>query len=329
MRDAGREFAYVRHPSEAGATDGAGEPVRLVDARPAAQCAASTLAGARCLPADELFAPGGRLPAARDLLWLLGTAGLTGAETVVVVGQDIASRDAVAGVLYAAGQRRVRIATEPVARLLAAGAAGAPGVARDFARRTVFTAPMRDDRLVLHHELLPALPHVRLIDGRAASEYWGERARAPRSGHLPGAIGIPADTLRAALAGAGPAPLLPPAPSVAYAHDAREGFALLALLVAGFDADVRLYADGWARWASDGALPIDAPGHGDAEARGAARPSADAGHTGAPTAGHTGAPTTGLSGATAVGAGLAAATIACAAFGAGWWLARRRTALAR
>ncbi len=321
MRDAGREFAYVRHPREAGATEDSGGRVRLIDARPAAQCAVATLAGARCLPADELFAPGGRLPAARDLLWLLGTAGLTGAETVVVVGQDVASRDAVAGVLHAAGQRRVRIATEPVARLLAAGAASAPGVARDFARRTVFTAPMRDDRLVLHHELLSALPHARLIDGRATTEYWGERARAPRSGHLPGAIGIPADTLRAALGGAGPAPLLPSAPAVAYAHDAREGFALLALLVAGFDADVRLYADGWARWASDGALPIDAPGHGDAEAYGAARVAADAGQTGATT--------TGRSGTAAIGAGLAAAAIACAAFGAGWWLARRRTALAR
>ena len=74
MRDAGREFAYVRHPREAGATEDSGGRVRLIDARPAAQCAVATLAGARCLPADELFAPGGRLPAARDLLWLLGAS---------------------------------------------------------------------------------------------------------------------------------------------------------------------------------------------------------------------------------------------------------------
>ncbi len=258
-----RDFEYVRAlPSQAGGA------LAIVDARPLEQCRARTLAGARCLPADELLGPQRRLPSARDLLWLLGTAGLAGHETVIVAGQDPVARDFVAGLLHVAGQRRVQILVEPVARLLAAGAAVGAGRQRGFVRETVFEAPMRDRLLVLRDELRGELRSApALLDGRSDAEYWGERARAARTGHLPGAASLPAPQLRAALDGAAPRPVLPGAPAIAYAHDAYEGFAYLSLLVAGHQVAARLYAEGWAEWAADGALPADAVGYPERGAR--------------------------------------------------------------
>ena len=109
----------------------------VVDTRPLAECRTRTLAGARCLPADDLFGPQRRLPSARDLLWLLGTAGFAGNETVWVVGHDPEARDFVAGLLHVAGQREVRIVTEPVARALAGGAPAGPGQDRVYRRQAI------------------------------------------------------------------------------------------------------------------------------------------------------------------------------------------------
>lgn len=299
---AAQDFAYVRAvPPEAGLV--------VIDARPSAECAAQSLPGARCLPAEDFLGPHNRLPSARDLLWLLGTAGLTGAEDVLVVGQAAQSRDFVAGLLHVAGQRRVRVLAEPVGRLLADSAA--PGRSRGMVREAVFAAPMRDDLLLLRDELREELRASKapLVDGRTQEEYWGETARAARAGHLPGAISLPALQLRAALDPAAAKPVLPEGGAVAYAHDAFEGFAYLTLLRAGFGVPAKLYAEGWAEWAADGALPADSVSYPEralpAEAKsqplqdGAARSPA-----------------------------LLAVTLALVvtAFAAGWWGARRRAA---
>lgn len=253
------DFAYVRAmPAEA--------KVVVVDTRALSDCREKSLAGARCLPAADFLGPQRRLPDARNLLWLLGTAGLAGDEHVLVVGGDVVARDFVAGLLHVAGQRRVDVLTEPVARLLDAGAAAAPGRERASIREAVYGAPMRDELIVLRSELVAARPWPAVLDGRSEGEYWGEIARVERTGHLPGAISLPAQTLRAALDSRSARPLLP-APSadapVAYAHDAYEGFAYLALLAAGHGVNARLYAEGWAEWSSDGALPADAVGYRD------------------------------------------------------------------
>ncbi|MCS7101603.1 MAG: rhodanese-like domain-containing protein [Burkholderiaceae bacterium] len=257
---AARDFAYV------GARTDAYEAI--VDTRAAARCAERSLEGARCLPAEDLLGPQRRLPNARDLLWLLGTAGLSGRERVLVIGDDPTARDFVAGVLYVAGQRQVHVLTEPVPRVLAGGAPAAPGMPRTFARQTVFVAPMRDDALVLREELralLSAAEPPVLLDGRSAAEFWGERARTVRTGRLPGAVHLPAEDLRATRPDAERAPLLPRLAAgraaVAYAHDAFEGFAYFTRLAAGFALPVRLYAEGWAQWAADGTLPADAVGY--------------------------------------------------------------------
>jgi thiosulfate/3-mercaptopyruvate sulfurtransferase len=287
------DFAYVR-AAEPGAV--------VVDTRPLAACREKSLAGARCLPAADFLGPHNRLPSARDLLWLLGTAGLTGEETVLVAGQDAAARDFVAGLLYVAGQRSVRVLAEPVARLLEKNAG--PGRERGMVRETVFAAPMRDGMLVLRDELRAMRPQPMLLDGRTEGEYWGETARAARAGHLPGAISLPALQLRGAQN-----PVLPEGSPVAYAHDALEGFAYLTLLRAGHGVPARLYAEGWAEWAADGALPADAVSHPER-----ARPAVDKSQS--PQDG--GARSPALLAVTLV--------LVVTAFIAGWWRARRRAA---
>ena len=255
MAGAAEDFAYVRS-----ATVADGEVI--VDTRVLAECRAKSLAGARCLPADDFLGPHRRMPSARDLLWVLGTAGLSGDESVLVIGQDVTARDFVAGLLYIAGQRRVRVLTEPVGRALEGGAAASAGQERSMIRQTVFVAPMRDDALVLIDELRAMQPPPMLLDGRSDTEYWGETARAQRTGHLPDAVSLPAAQLRAALgAPTDNKPVLPDGIAVAYAHDAFEGLAYLTLLHAGHGVSARLYAQGWAQWAADGALPADAVGY--------------------------------------------------------------------
>jgi len=163
---------------------------------------------------------------------------------------------------------------------------------------------------VLRDEMRALRPMPALLDGRTNAEYWGETARAARSGHLPGAISLPALQLRAALGVAAESkPVLPQGKAVAYAHDPFEGMAYLTLLSAGYGVPVRLYAEGWAEWAADGALPADAVAYPDRnETRFDERQSAPVSQP--------------LQGATIV----AALALALTAFVGGWILARRKSA---
>lgn len=156
--------AYIDRAHIAGRT--------VVDSRPLSACTARTLAGALCIPAGDLVDAQGRLAAFRDLLWLFGTAGLDGRESVVVVGEDAAARDFVAGVLYLAGQAEVVVLKEPVSRLLESGAAAGAGTVRGLVRDKVFLGPLRDDRIVLASESADARSAMGgargMIDGIAA-----------------------------------------------------------------------------------------------------------------------------------------------------------------
>lgn len=274
----------------------------VIDSRPLADCKRATLPNARCLPADDFLGPHRRLPSERDILWLLGTAGLGGSEAVLVVGQDAMARDFVGGLLYLAGQRQVRVLTEPLTRVLAARTDASPGQERGMIRTAVFTAPMRAERVVLKQEVLREAASATLLDGRSEREYWGETVRAARGGHLPGAVLLPATTLAAR-------PPLSADGAIAYAHDAYEGLAYFTRLVAGHGIAARIYPGGWAEWAADGSLPIDAATYPEhrTEALAAVSP----------------APTFGTSPfALALVAGVALAV----AFASGWFVCRRRMA---
>lgn len=229
----------------------------VVDTRTLEQCRTMSLMGARCLPATDLLGPHRRLPSFRDILWVFGTAGLRGDETLTVVGGAPLERDYVAALLYLAGQHEVVVLTEPVSRLIAAGAGAAPGMQRGMIRDPIYRAAMREHLLVLRDELWAELRSTRppaLFDGRSDAEYRGERVRAQRGGRLPGALSWPDQELRASLARE---VRQSRSAVVAYGHDPLESLAYFTLLRAGARFDARVYFQGWRDWAARGELPVD------------------------------------------------------------------------
>jgi hypothetical protein len=139
-----------------------------IDVRPLGQCQQATLPGARCLPPTEFLGQRGQLPSERDLLWLLGTAGLDGSERVVVVGDNPSAREFVAGLLYLAGQREVRVLSAPLTPLVSTRSDAAPGQARALIRSTVFTAPMRDALWIVDQSELGEIPAIVAPDAYTA-----------------------------------------------------------------------------------------------------------------------------------------------------------------
>lgn len=246
-----------------------GHEEAIVDVRPEAACRDGTLPRARCLPVTELVGPLRRLANLSGMLWMLGSAGLTGDEHVLVVGERTEQKELMAGLLYLAGQRQISVLVPPVTG--SAGTAGLhPGQPRSRTREVVYTAPVRDHRIILRDELrrlIEAEDAPPLMDGRSESEYWGQRVRGLRGGHLPGAELLPAD----AVANGGKEGGIPAFDEahrwIVYGHDAAEGLVYLSRLVAQGIEPV-LYLEGWTGWASDGALPVDSLTFRDAPVRG-------------------------------------------------------------
>lgn len=251
---ADRDFTYLsKYPTS-------GEYL-VIDTRPLGQCEVASLPGARCLPARELFGQGGRLAAFASIRWLLGAMGLSGEEHALVIGRPASrDRDVVAAILFLAGQKRVSVLLPPVRP----ADTEKGGIVRGTAREVVYIAPMRDRWAITHGELVNALGTAEppaLIDGRPETEYWGDRGRAVRGGHIPGADSLPLASLVSPTLGA--TLMLPAAADpVVYGNDPTEGLALFATLNGRYGLPVRVYLDGWARWASDGSLPADAASHG-------------------------------------------------------------------
>lgn len=229
----------------------------VIDVRPNKVCETASLPRARCIPANDILGPHDRLANISGLLWLLGTAGLTGKETVLVAGTPARDRDFMAGLLYLAGQSTVQVLTTPIPK---AGVNLEPGEARSSTRDVVFQAPVRSQAIVLRSELLreirSATPPI-LLDGRNESEYWGQHVRASRGGHIPGARHVEIAQLAIGAKGrsATPETNIDVKPIV-YGHDPRDSVAFLARLVAA-GLNARAYVEGWSGWASDGALPAD------------------------------------------------------------------------
>ncbi len=223
----------------------------IIDTRNENECQQNSLARAVCIPPSHLIANHNRLANFSGLFWLLGTAGLTGSEHVVVVGNKKSARDFMAGWLYVAGQFRVTVLETAVSELLEQGLDSAPGQSRSTTRKAVYTAQSRTQLLVLKSELqqylnLANLPII--VDGRTESEYWGYTSNAIRGGHIPGAMHLENPTTFKAQTDE---------PVIAYTNDSISGLAYLARLIAS-GIDAKLYLAGWVEWAADGSLPIDA-----------------------------------------------------------------------
>ena len=114
---------------------------RVIDLRDAETCLAGSLPQARCLPVGHFIDPTGKVIGFHALRWLLGTVGLKGDETVLVVGDSAEDTHRVGALLHRAGQHRIKIFDKP----FRVPANAPPGTPRSLSRETVFTAPMRDD----------------------------------------------------------------------------------------------------------------------------------------------------------------------------------------
>ncbi len=238
-----------------------GSDWRLLDTRPTLQCEKRSIQGARCLTADDLLGHSGRLPSLRDIVWLLGTLGLQGSETVVVAGRPGEARDFIAGLLYLAGQRRVLVLQPPLSRLIASGEYPlAAGQRRSMSRERHYVAPPRDGQIVLRRELQQRLSGnqpLRLLDARSQAEYWGEQVRGWRGGHIPGAEPVSLETVPAIrLTEAG-------ADTVVYGHAPLDSIAALVRLQAHWPQPVQVFIEGWRAWSADGSLPVDAESYKD------------------------------------------------------------------
>ena len=113
----------------------------VIDIRNIKSCLAGSLPHARCLPVGHFIDPTGKVIGFHALRWLLGTVGLKGDETILVIGDDREDTQRVGALLHRAGQHRVRMFDKP----FSAAASAPSGAPRSLSRETVFTAPMRED----------------------------------------------------------------------------------------------------------------------------------------------------------------------------------------
>jgi len=241
-------LAYVGADALDGITGG---DTVIVDTRPLAACSERSLAGAHCLPATDLVGPDGELPSPPDLLWALGTAGLSGHESALVVGAHGEARDFVAGLLYLAGQRRVEVLRTPIGKVMASARyRTGPGRARGILQDPIYTATMRDRLVVLRAELrrdLDAGDAPEPVDGRPAAQF-------RRAGHIPGARNLPLARL-AARPGAAAA-LSARGRYVAYGNDPMASVALFTRLRAGSPAATKVLLGGWRAWHTAPGYPV-------------------------------------------------------------------------
>ncbi|MEG3617698.1 hypothetical protein V5T82_04450 [Magnetovibrio sp. PR-2] len=111
----------------------------VLDIRDMDACSTGSLPRARCLPLDHFRDPAGNTINFHALRWLLGTVGLSGEESLLVIGSTGDEAFFVGALLHQAGQNRVQVFAHPFR-----STADAPsGTSRSFSREAVFTAPMR------------------------------------------------------------------------------------------------------------------------------------------------------------------------------------------
>jgi len=238
---------------------------RIIDVREINDCKKSTLATASCLPVEDLMASTQRLANFSGLLWKLGTIGLDGSEHVLVIGNGVARKDFVAGILYLAGQHKISILENSVSDLANPSSkwSFSKGTIAASTRKQVWQSQMRSNQIVLHNEMAEIVlaNNFLILDGRSDAEYWGQVVKAHRGGHIPGAdysgythwIESPGNSESDSIVNS----LSADQPIIVYAADTYSGISYYTrVIAAGLTA--RVYLDGWVRWAAQTDLPTDA-----------------------------------------------------------------------
>ena len=234
----------------------------VIDTRPLEECLKKSVRGARCLPVADFFGPHKRLASFVNIYWLLGTAGLSGQEHVLIVGDKAQERDFIGGIFFITGQKSISILTKPMR--IGGGFSESvlgPGIERKKSRTIVYHGIARDKIMIFKKELANLLAFnnsLVVVDGRSESEFWGASVRGFRGGHIVGATHLPPARLRS-LAKSGTSIGLKDRDIIIYGHNAYEGLALLTLMHAGFNMrKTRVYPGGWAEWSADSNMNANA-----------------------------------------------------------------------
>jgi len=238
--------------------------IRVVDVRSRALYEAGHLPGAVRIDAGS-GTPG-------DAPGLFSRAGLSGAERIVVCGDDLLSPDAARAFWLAeyAGAGRAAVLEGGVRAWTAAGGELRTGTVHPEAAAWVTAS--RTDRLAstAYVALSFGLDGCEIVDARGG-DAWAGTAGRPRTGHIPHSLPLAPDSFivdgalltpeasRAMLSRFGPRPSSPVDLSwqfIAYGGADGRGPVLYYLLRRAGLERVRLYAGGWERWVSDDALPV-------------------------------------------------------------------------
>lgn len=251
---------------------------KTLDVRQQDDCLHQTLANAICLPVESLLTDRARLANFSGLLWKLGTAGLTGSEHMLIMGDKLVRMEFVAGLLHLAGQRQITLLYRPLTDIIEQhdkqhDQQFAPGSPTPPTRTSVWQSLMRSENIVLHNEMQQQAQAgaTVILDGRTDAEYWGQVIRSARGGHIPGADSSPYGLWQ---------PMSDTKPTavkdtvIAYAADAYSGLAFYSRLISG-GQHTRIYLDGWKRWATDSNLPVDAASYPGAAPQAAGNTSPD------------------------------------------------------
>ncbi|MEH6458051.1 MAG: hypothetical protein V7749_17105 [Cocleimonas sp.] len=128
----------------------------LVDASNLFDCQKESVIGAKCIPANTFQSEKGELASFYHTTWVLGTAGIQGSEELLVFADNDNNRDALLGLLYLAGQKKLwrwNDKKSDLQELLGQE----QGQTRSIVRSKYYTAKMRDKHLVLPKELEPLM----------------------------------------------------------------------------------------------------------------------------------------------------------------------------
>jgi hypothetical protein len=124
----------------------------LVDARNLKSCQASSVTGAKCLPADTFHSKKGDLASFYDIGWAFGTANLKETDDVLVFADEPQDRNALAGLLFLAGHHKVAYWSGKVSELQKL-VGSAAGQSRGILRTHIYLGIMRDNYIALSNEI--------------------------------------------------------------------------------------------------------------------------------------------------------------------------------